>query len=176
MDERMPLFYKCRDTVLSQGGDFEWVICMDPRTPEMYLRRIVTDPRIIIANIHPMAYFMDKKIEEPWLITTRLDNDDLYEPGAVRAIQNCFTEQEIIIDLVYEQYELRTRKKSSSKRYNPNSPFLSLIEKTDKEIKTCYARPHHKMSQDWPVGIYASRQVLAYMVIHENNIGNKILE
>jgi len=174
MSNRMWMFRATRLSVLSQEEEFEWVICVDYLTPKQYLRDIDIDDRITLTYLHPKDYFKQRYIEEPWVITTRLDNDDLYKPGAIKAIQDCFTEQEIIIDLKYEQYELNTGSYYDSDRPNPNGPFLSLVEKSY-NIRTCYARPHNKMSEDWPTAIFASREILALMVIHDNNIGNKIV-
>jgi hypothetical protein len=170
MDHRMPLFEKTRASVLSQEGDFEWVICVDSRTPHRYLEEIITDYRMSIMHEHPNTYKPDG-----WTITTRLDNDDLYLPGAIKAIQDSFTEQELVLDIRYQQLYQGVLYSSGTKndgweRPRPNSPFLSLISKE----KNCFARPHTKMLKDFK-GIFASKEPLAYMVIHDNNLGNKIV-
>ena len=104
-----------------------------------------------------------------WTITTRFDNDDLYLPGAIQAIQSRFRKKEMIIDLRYEQICDGVR--YTSDRRSPNSPFLSLIE--NGAVKTCYARPHSKMLEV-AKGVFASEEPLALMVIHDKNLGNKI--
>jgi len=174
MWDRMKLFAKTRESVLDQGEDFLWVVGIDERTPFHFRDEIKGDePRIRWFEGDVRQYFDAFPVEEPWLITTRLDNDDLHKPGAIKAIQDCFTHKEIIIDLVYHQK--KGRDLFESNRPNPNGPFLSLIEKNDKAIRTCYARPHNKMSEDWKKAIFASREPLAYMVIHGDNAANKIV-
>lgn len=165
MSQRYPLFVTTRESVLSQEGDFEWVLCMDHRTPNRWLQEIITDHRMSILYAQPRDYW-----SHGWTITTRLDNDDIYLPGAVKAIQDCFVEKELVIDLRYEQ--LHNDDRYTSGRLRPNSPFLSLIENGAK--RTCYARPHSIMGRMYR-SIFASDEVLAYMVIHDNNLGNKIV-
>ena len=172
MAERMPLFERTRESVLSQEGDFEWHLCLDPLTPNRWRQAIICDSRMAIKHDHPKFFR-----SEGWTITTRLDNDDIYLPGAVKAIQAKAKEEEMIIDLRYNQLykgELWSsgREVDGWERQQPNSPFLSLVENGAK--RTCYARPHTKMIEEYR-GKFASNKVLAYMVIHDNNLGNKIV-
>jgi len=170
MVQRMPFFERTRESVLSQEGEFEWILCMDPRTPNRWLQEIITDFRMSIMYDHPKEFR-----GKGWTITTRMDNDDIYLPGAVQAIQDSFTEEEMVVDLKYHQLyngELWSsgRAVDGWERPHPNSPFLSLISNK----KNCYARPHTRMIDDFK-GRFASEDVLAYMVIHDNNLGNKIV-
>jgi len=177
MDDRMKLFEKTRESVLSQEGEFEWIISLDKRTPNRYIQEIVNDKRIQIVHCDIRDTFDEIKVEEPWVITTRLDNDDLYLPGAIKAIQSCFTTQEIIIDLRYYQKKGKTLYSSGpngTERHAPNSPFLSLIERTNKKIRTAFARPHTVMIDEYK-GTWPSREVFAYQVIHGKNAANKIV-
>lgn len=165
MEHRFPLFVKTRDSVLSQEGDFEWWLSMDGRTPERWVKKIFTDSRMHITSDHPKEFRSDG-----WIITSRLDNDDLYLPGAVKVIQENFTEQEIVIDLMYEQ--IYNGNRYTSERVQPNSPFLSLVENGAK--RTCYARPHSKMLTEYK-GVFACNEPMALMVIHDRNLGNRIV-
>lgn len=177
MEERMKLFKKTRESVLSQEGDFEWIISLDKRTPNRFIQEIITDERMKVVHCDIRDTFDEVEVEEPWVITTRLDNDDLYVPGTILAIQRQFTNQEIIIDLRYRQKkgkDLYTSGPNGSERHAPNSPFLSLIERNDHRIRTAFCRPHAKMIEEYK-GIWASREPLAYQVVHGNNAANKIV-
>ena len=57
MDKRMPLFKHTKESVLSQNGDFKWIISVDERTPGRYIDAIKTDDRIIITNQEIMYSF-----------------------------------------------------------------------------------------------------------------------
>lgn len=163
MKHRMMYFEHTRESVLSQDCDFKWILCMDIRTPPEILFTMMIDERQEIMFKHPNTYKPDG-----WTITTRLDNDDIYLPGAIKAIQDSFVEEEMVVDIKYQQ--LYDGALYSSERPKPNSPFLSLISKD----KNCYARPHSKMINDFK-SKFASDEVLAYMVIHDNNLGNKLV-
>jgi hypothetical protein len=176
MKQRMELFNTTAYSVLRQDVDFEWILGIDPRTPHDLRKRICfADYRITCFEGHVKDVFKTNPTITPWIITSRLDNDDLYHPGALEAIQARFIQKEIVIDLKYIQLDRITGSRYTSGRDKPNSPFLSLIEKTDHPIRTCYARPHNKMAEDYPVAVFASQKPLACMVVHENNLGNKIV-
>ena len=165
MEHRMGYFVETRKSVLSQEVAFKWLVCVDPKTPEECLDRIFTDSRMVPHFAHPNTYR-----SVGWTITTRFDNDDIYLSGALRAIQDAFIPEEIAVDIKYLQ--LYKDELYTSERTQPNSPFISLIENGAR--RTCYARPHTKMSEDFKAK-FASDEVYAYMVIHENNLGNKLV-
>lgn len=169
MDEREPLFEKTKESVLFQKGDFKWIISIDYRTPEKYLKKIFTDDRMIMIHCDIRDAFKEVEVGG-WVISSRLDNDDCYLPGAVKAIQSAFSEKESIIDIPYYIYDGKDR--WTSERYTPNSPFLSLV---NKDKRNCFARPHNKMSRSFGKSIFACREPKALMVVHENNQKNHIL-
>jgi len=158
-------FQKTRDSVLSQEGEFTWVLCMDERTPDSWVDRIFTDLRMEPFTQQPKEYRRDG-----WTITTRLDNDDILMPGAVQAIQSKFREKEVVLDMRY--WQAAEGRIYTSGRETPNSPFLSLIENGVK--RTCYARPHSYMISEYPA-MFVSDEPLAIMVIHDRNLGNRIV-
>jgi hypothetical protein len=173
MEARAKLFEKTRESVLSQEGDFEWIISIDKRTPNDLVQQIVTDERMRIVNCDIRDVFHEIKVDAPWVITSRLDNDDIYLPGAVKAIQTSFSMKVIIIDIPYlikSGNQLYT-----SDRPTPNSPFLSLVNRS-KDPRNCYTRPHNKMMVTFRENnpIFTGRKELAYMVIHGANQKNRI--
>lgn len=165
MEHRYKLFQQTRESVLTQDADFKWVLFMDDRTPTRWLYRIITDKRMRFEHCHPKDYR-----QLGWTITTRLDNDDVFLPGAFNAIQNAFEPKEMILDVKY--YQESQGNLYTSERDAPNSPFLSLIENDVK--RTCYARPHSKMTEEYPAK-FVDNQIHALMTIHDWNAGNKII-
>lgn len=182
MKERYQLFRSTRDSVLSQDADFEWVLSFDERTPDSYVTKCLTDPRMKATTRDVRDYFEGQEIDEPWVITTRIDNDDLYRPGALKAIQSKFQEQIMVIDIDYYQWDLRDNKTYTSERYTCTSPFISLVEPSTR-VKTVYCRPHNKLHDGYLITDTEKRAIpgvkirerLAYMVIHGNNAANKIV-
>jgi hypothetical protein len=189
MDERYELFKETRKSVLSQGVDFEWILSFDEDTPKAYVKKVCK------AKMTPIFYDIREhkfNAEEPWLITTRLDNDDRLLPGALQAVQDAFQEELMMIDMHYEQLDLNTGKrytngnKERGEKYRSvrNSPFLSLVERSV-WAKGALCRPHQKIYDGYPtngstrrlnnyVKVGDTLTPYALMVVHGDNVANKI--
>ena len=187
MDERMELFRACRDSVLSQEGDFQWVISLDNRTPNRYLQEIFTDERMRMVHCDFRDTFSDVEISTPWVITSRLDCDDQYKPGAIKAIQSKFEPKLKVIDIGFDQLEWETGKVFPGEDRWSGSMFISLVEPSHK-VLTAFCRPHGQVATEYPMlGDYKTKwkaltriakeninDKLALMVCHGNNITNAI--
>jgi len=173
MTDRMPLWEQTKQSVLSQAGEFRWVISIDDRTPDRFINQIFTDDRMIRVGCDIRDVFKKIEVDTEWIITTRMDNDDVYLPGSVLAIQSAFVKRPIIIDLRYQRYYADSDTRVDSGRRGPNSPFLSLVERTDMDIRTAFARPHNLMNETFQEATFADRRILALQVIHGNNAMNK---
>ena len=92
MEHRLKLFEKCRESVLSQDVDFTWLIAMDSNTPLKYMDQIFIDGRMNPVFCDIRKVFEVAKPNTAWVITTRMDNDDTYNPGALEAIQDAALE------------------------------------------------------------------------------------
>ena len=182
MQDRIKLFKLTRESVLSQKGDFKWIISFDERTPKNVIDKCITDDRMIVTFKDVRECFSEIEVDTDWVITTRLDNDDIYLDGAVEAIQENFNNYVHVIDIDYFQYETKTNKKFTSNRKAANSPFLSLVEPSN-YVRTCYCRPHHLLLSGYPsesgekISIPAKKinNPFALMVIHSDNMANKIV-
>ena len=187
MDDRMGLFEACKESVLSQEGDFEWIISLDKRTPNRYIQKIITDERMSVVNCDIRDALKEKKLDTPWVITSRLDCDDQYLPGAVKAIQRKFRPRLRVIDFVYNEMDWHTGKLYGSRRHLSGSPFISLVEPSSR-VKTAFCRPHGQVGGEYPmVGDWSTRwgeltrinhvrleEAYALMVCHGGNITNEI--
>jgi len=185
MDQRYELFKATRDSVLSQNVDFEWILSFDPETPKSYVTKVCK------KNMTPVFYDIREhkyNYNEPWLITTRLDNDDILLRNALKAVQYAFEEKLMMIDMWYEQYSVETGKrytngnKNIGERYrsNRNSMFLSLVEPMEYGLGAL-SRPHNKLFDGYDrrqlqkyVRVGSEDRPLALMVVHEKNVTNNI--
>lgn len=171
MKHRSKLFDKCVISILDQTNkNFTWVIAVDPAT----FGTIKINEKSVNVNFvteQPHVWLKRQQIEASWIITSRIDNDDIYFPNFVESIQSNFREQEEIIDIDYEVLESKTGNKYPSMRPRANSPFLSLVEPWTDNITTAMGKPHTIMPE-----FFNSRKlgVLATQVIHEKNVSNKI--
>jgi hypothetical protein len=182
MKDRYELFKATRESVLSQDGDFEWVIALDGRTPSTFVEKLLTDDRMHVYFGDIRDYFDEYPVKDAeWVITSRIDNDDLYKPGFVKTIQDNFSPQIMAIDIDYYQLDIRDGQKYTSARDTCTSPFISLVEPSNR-VKSVYCRPHNKLQGGYPfeegnrniTGVKL-RDVLAYMVIHDDNMANKLV-
>lgn len=171
MEHRLELFKACKESVLTQDAEFQWVLAVDEATPQKYLDEIFTDDRMIMYHGNLKEVFNTIKVDTDWVITTRMDNDDTYYEGALQAIQDVFYNRRMVIDIDYHQEYQGV--KSASKRTRANSPFLSLAEPTKDEIKTCYDKMHSNMPDHYPN--FKIKYPYANMVIHDRNQCNKLV-
>ena len=180
MKDRLELFKATRESVLSQGVDFDWIISFDGNTPVSYVKKVCTAPNMFPVYNDVRDLIFD--YPEPYIITTRLDNEDIYLPGALKAIQDAFEPMLMVIDIDYKQWDMDTDKYYGSDRDNASGPFLSLVEPKD-YVKTCYCRPHSVLASGYPskdgqkiaIRPHKIMQPLALMVLHDHNIANKIV-
>jgi len=177
MDRRIEEFKKWNlPSVLNQSEkSFKWVILIDENTPKRYINQLN-------ELLHPYDVWTVKSIdafsemlmhtEKEFIITTRLDNDDIIHPDFIAEIQKAHSNKVKLIDVDGEQWDAQTNKYYTSGRDQNNSPFLSLIERTSKDIKTCYEYDHTYM----PFYYHSQKidKVLYTQVLHGNNIANKI--
>ena len=151
--------------------DFTWVLAFDELTPISVISEFDCLERVKIIYEQPHIWLRKQKIETDWLITSRFDNDDYYLPEFVETIQGEFSERLEIIDIKYMQKKINNDRLFDTRRRRCNSPFISLVEPW-MEVKTAMDKKHTVMPDSYP-----SRKidkVLAYMIIHEMNVINKI--
>jgi hypothetical protein len=190
MKGRMKLFEKTKKSVLSQDGEFTWVISVDKRTPKKFLDKIQGEG-IIITNDDIRNIFLSGEVisDAPWTITTRLDNDDVYVEGAINRIQSRFEPLLKVIDVNFKKLDTESGKYHPSVWKWQNSPFISLVEPSDR-VLTAFCRPHGQVANGYPsgklTGTYPAGKVLieikmeriedvcAIQVCHDNNLANKI--
>lgn len=171
MKHRAQLFKACYDSVMNQTcKDFEWIIAIDGATPFRWYRKLMSHERVIIVYTQPHQTLRYFDHEAEWLITTRLDNDDILHPDFVAKIQAQFDETTKLIDVHYEAVKDGVHYQSG--RTRPNSPFLSLIEPWGENVMTALGRPHTVMCEQYPAVWLPD--VLAYQMIHDRNVSNKI--
>lgn len=114
----------------------------------------------------------NKKLKElsencEYVITTRLDSDDILLPNFVELIQKNFRKKDkLIIDPSGYVYESRINKFMVYTTSRP-SQFISLVEST-KDPMYCYAKPHGRMKT---IGeVITLKDLIRIYVVHEMSI------
>lgn len=136
----------CLPTLKAQTNpNFKWLIFFDTNTPDFYAEKIgnyVRDfPNLVPVFVDGMDAFSPeiRKIlaedKNPYLITTRLDNDDAVSINFVDEIQKQFDQQTYeAIDFV-DGYTLQIHPNfRMGKRKHLYNPFISLIEKNENPV------------------------------------------
>lgn len=175
MDRRLELFSKCSESVVNQRcGNFRWIISIDPKTPNRYFKKIssMTNYNSIITTREVRDFMkvnVDIMSKKEWVITTRLDNDDILDKDFVKVVQDEFKGVEEVIDVRGWHYD--GQRKVESVRRRANSPFLSLVENR-KGMETCLCHPHTDMPDYFDSRLIDKR--LYTQVIHDDCLMNKM--
>jgi hypothetical protein len=183
---RMKLFDTyCLPSVMNQTcRNFTWLLSFAPETPKSIIDKYITMPLVKIIFQYPADYVRSLYPEVlkngDWIITSRLDNDDMIAPGYIEAIQNQFDNYFMLVDTDGCQLDLKTGKRYDPARRSNNSPFISLIEQVGAQwgeitdpVKTVYWCSHSKMELHFP-SIKIDKRLYT-MIIHDKNICNKIV-
>jgi hypothetical protein len=172
--------------------NFTWLLAFDKKTPDWILSKYASFPGVEVIFQYPADYLrgiynMDHKGE--WIITSRLDNDDIILPEYIETVQSYFDETFKLVDVNGFQFDLATGKHYDPDRAGCTSMFISLIEQVgtpwlsisndpeekrliDMPVKTVYYCSHSKM--EWHFPSVKNPKRLYKMVVHDRNIGNKI--
>ncbi len=190
LNDRYFLFEKyCLPSIKSQTNqNFEWWVYFDSTTKKEF-RQWNSNLNIAYPNFKPKyedsyddfevnmpneihSYLKTQNIE--WLITTRLDNDDILAIDTIELIQNGFSPDSMIIIEIPMGLTLELRDTTRLRKVNRlGNPFISLIEicSSSNNIKGVYHN-HHGHWKDIRKKI-VSDQVQWIQVIHENNVINR---
>ena len=156
MTNRLALFEKyCFPSIKAQiNQNFTWLVFFDNTTPEKF-RPIIEQYSQECSAFTPVfidgmdAYYSSIKSEvsarltQPYLITSRVDNDDCLHEEYTQEVQNNFDEQSFMaIDFV-DGYTLQIAPTVKfAKRSHVHNPFVSLIEKSENFV-TVWSRKRH---------------------------------
>jgi len=190
LDNRFELFNTyCLPSVKNQSNqNFFWFIFFDKDTPEAYKNMTEeiagTYPNFIpvfIDGFEELEPSLNKRVismtdKNEFVITTRLDNDDIIHRDFIKTIQELFVPQvNTVIDLrlgyqliLSENFENDIRIYKSS--FNP---FISVISNLE-NLETCISQEHSKWKK-CPNIIINDKKYLWIQLIHKKNKLNKKL-
>ena len=190
LDHRFKLFETyCLPSVKNQKNkNFNWCLFFDNQTPEKYKNKIES----LIqehSNFHiiyidgflelekSLKQFIKKSItpNDEYIITTRLDNDDIIHEGFIYKIQTLCVKKYNTIIYLTKGYQLVLGDKINQLRefkihFNP---FISLIENTN-SFKTVISKTHYEWKHAKSVIKYDDTN-LWVQLIHDQNYSNSKL-
>ena len=175
---RVPLFKRFLKSLINQTvNDFTLVLSMDEATPDHFYTQVVSllDASGINYVIHfnkkPKDFVINSLHHTNWIITSRCDSDDTLEPEFVETIQNSFREEEECLDV--RGYKSDGKFLYRYARKQVGSPFVTLIETSEGEIKTAAYKKHNEMRRYF-FNRFVGAKPLFIQWIHGGNVINSI--
>ncbi len=193
MDDRFKLFETyCLPSVKNQSNqNFVWCIYFDINTTEIYKNRIKELGKSF-SNIHTfyigsinelrpnlLTFINSVKEDAEYIITSRLDTDDLLHKDYIKVVQALFKPaHDMLLDL-RSGYQVCIENNTREIRnyWNDFNPFISLVEKQN-NVESIF----NKMHKDWvdsdKVIVYDQSRLWIELVHSKNkiNAANSTLE
>lgn len=178
METRVPMFKRFVDSLENQTvTNFTLVLSIDLETPAKYYKEVLaildktSVDYVIQFDEKPKYYVQNNPIEEEWVITSRCDSDDTLEPEFIETIQRNFNQEEECLDVRGMQHDGKDFYTYNRKQVG--SPFVTVIERTDGEIKTAAYKKHNEMRRHF-FNRFVGIKPLFIQHIHNHNIINSI--
>jgi len=186
MEDRMWLFENfCFPSVAAQTNkNFNWLLFFDTTTPEKYKKAIAdlisNHANIKAFYINGMPEFypsIQQFISEdskgiPFLITSRIDNDDCIHKNFINEVQHKFKSQDYEAVDIIKGYSLQVKPRFIlGKKEHIFNPFISLIEKNE-EPKTVWFNDHTLWKKETRITQITNKR-LWMSIIHEKNKVNE---
>lgn len=186
MEHRMWLFGNfCFPSVAAQTNkDFTWLIYFDVTTPTKFQEEIAKmiegQPNIRTFFIDGMPDFYpqiqkliaEETTDKPYLITSRIDNDDCIHKNFIGEVQNQFKSQDYQAIDVIKGYSLQIKPTIMlGKKEHIFNPFISLIEKNESP-KTVWFSDHNMWKKETRITQIKDKR-LWMSIIHEKNKVNE---
>jgi len=184
MDERLDLFENfCLPSVASQTEkNFKWLLFLDVSTEIEHQERMLEiskkHPFIQLFYINGMPNligsiknYIKENCSTPYIITSRIDNDDCISINFIKEVQNQFNQQAYLALDFISGYTLNLKPVMIGKKEHIFNPFISLIERNH-EPKTVWHYVHNMWKKE-PRLIHLSEKRLWLSVIHGKNKVNE---
>lgn len=184
MQSRMQLFKNfCFPSICAQSNpDFEWLIYFDSTTSATFKKEIM---ELIQGKENIKAFFIDgmnafypsiqeyiQNITTPFLITSRIDNDDCIHKDFIKTVQQNFQKQDFQAIDIIKGYSLQIEPEIIlGKKEHIFNPFISLIEKNENP-KTIWLSDHNMWKKETRITQVTNKR-LWLSIIHQKNKVNE---
>ncbi|WP_374548523.1 glycosyltransferase [Flavobacterium sp.] len=184
MENRMWLFENfCFPTVVSQSNkNFKWLLFFDENTKEIYKNRIEklveNYPHFVVFFINGMdafygeltTYIKQNSSDKPYLITSRIDNDDSIHKDFINEIQKQFKQQDFCAIDFIAGYSIQIEPQFIlGKKEQLFNPFISLIEKNENP-ETALNKDHRMWKKEKRVLQITNKRLWLSIIHHKNKI------
>ncbi len=191
LEDRFNLFENfCLPSIEGQTSkNFEWWVYFDVNTGSRFKRLIekiekkhpIFKPKYekcyddFDLNMPKEIFDLLKKENTKWLITTRLDNDDMLAKDTIEILQKKVDFQHDCLLEIPSGYTLEMGQKAKLRKLSTQlNPFISYVEKVEKNkvVKSVYFYQH----TDWRDvdSVIVTNRPQWVQVIHDKNVFNRI--
>jgi hypothetical protein len=191
LKRRFELFNNyCFPSIQGQScQDFKWLVLFDKNTLASHLNQIEeftnkypnffpvyseTGAKEKVRKCLADAIHSLSKSKTPYILTTRIDNDDAFHKDLIREVQLYYKMNQVECFLNFNygfQYDV-VNCVAVKIRYE-NNHFLSLLEKKDPDLKTVIFHNHsHIQSISSVISVENKKNPMWMEVIHEMNVSN----
>lgn len=184
MEDRMWLFENfCLPSVTSQTNqNFTWLLYLDTTTSEKYKTKMfdltsgIENVKVFFINgmneFYPQIQKTITDNTKSYLITTRIDNDDVISRFFIDEVQKKFDSQDFLAVDIIKGYSLQIKPiYILGKKEHVFNPFISLIEKNENP-KTVWFNDHTQWKKESRI-IQVTNKRLWMSIIHEKNKVNE---
>nr|WP_281359110.1 glycosyltransferase [Pseudarthrobacter oxydans] len=170
----------CIPAVREQSAQaFKWLVYFDAEREEWFEEAVnaladgVFEPVWVAGKFDPKACARDVRTRssQPWVITTRVDNDDALARDFVEQVQAQFAERTEFVNFTAGMQ--LTDDGRLLHRSDPSNAFISLIEPNSDTLMSVYVDWHDRVSKYAPIRQVRTHPMWVQMV-HGRNIANKV--
>ncbi len=191
LENRFHLFETyCLPSVINQTEqDFTWLVFFDTQTPQEYKKKVKEISEqyknfspVFIDGIDQLNNSLLEEIKkkvvsnDEYIITSRLDNDDIIHKDFIKTIQSLFQPKDKTVIDLRKGYQITLGKPFTQIRevYNVFNPYISLIESAD-GFKTVFHKQHKEWKHSDSVITYEKMRMWGE-VVHKENMLNSTLK
>ena len=189
LEERFRLFENyCLPSVAQQTNpNFTWCVFFDIETPlkfrkkiEKFTQQCASFTPIYIKSMALLNQSFIEFIENnkkhyfPFVITTRLDNDDIIHKDFIDVVQNRFKLRDnLVIDLRKGfQVNLESKQTEIRKIDFPFNQFISFVENSENKVTTVMAKPHQEWKRHPKVMVYDKEEMWIELIHNSNKLND----
>lgn len=187
LDQRFELFQNyCFPSVQNQTTkNFTWLVFFDIRTPKYY-KNVIENLQKLFPNFRPLFINGNKSVEiellkfiaeqdilDKYILTTRIDNDDVIHYDFVSTVQALATQKHNLIIDIRKGYQLALQNNVEEFRLCDQefNPFLSIVQKAD-FYESIYKRQHTDWHKEVNFLIFNKKPLWIQIVHGRNKINN----
>lgn len=189
LEHRFNLFEKyCFPSVRNQSNqNFTWCVFFDVNTPQNFKDKIVTFTANT-SNVIPLFIdgmdnlnisfkkFISENItnSDSYIVTTRIDNDDIIHKDFVKIIQSLFQPSDLAVIDLRKGYQVSIDVAKPEVRLytHPFNAFISVIENV-KSFETVFSRTHYDWKTENNIILYKRKRLWMELSHQENYVNHR---